>query len=104
MIAESIKKDKELENYFLTYMRLHLEKRDLPGELPDQKEEEEVTDYLKVTYDFNKAVQNLVGKLKEKYNLSDDIGNQKSKTNEVIIEVCDYYLSRYGEKYIRNYK
>ncbi len=104
MVAESIKKDKELENYFLTYMRLHLEKRDLPGELPDQKEEEKVTDYLMVTYDFNKAVENLVGKLKEKYNLPDDIGNQKSKTNEVIIEVCDYYFSRYGEEYIRNYK
>lgn len=103
-MIEKIKNDKELEGYFLNYMRLNLEKRELPDELPDQKDEKKVTHYLKVTYDFNKAVETLMERLAEKYNLPDDLDREQSETNKTIVEVCDFYLSKYGEKYIRNYK
>ena len=103
-MIEKIKKDNELEEYFLNYMRLNLEKRDLPEELPDQKDEKRVTHYLKVTYDFNKAVEALIERLTKKYNLPDDLGQEESMTNNIIVEVCDYYLTKYGEEYIRNYK
>ena len=103
-LIEKIKSDKELEGLFLNYMSLHLQKRDLPDELPDQKDEQKVTEYLKITYDFNKAVEKLINNLKKKYKLPDDIGHENSKINEVLIEVGEHYLSKYGADYIKKYR
>lgn len=89
---------------FLRYMQLHLLKSDLPDGLPDKKDEAKVTHYLKVTYDFNKATEQLLDHLRKRYQLPDDLDQEQSHTNEVVVKVCEYLYRKYGESYIRNYE
>ena len=103
-MVEQIKEDKELENYFLNYIKHHLLKNELPDEMPSQEDEEKVTNYLKITYDFKKSVEELIDRLKSKYQLPEDIGHENSRMNKILVEVCEYYYSKYGENYIKRYQ
>lgn len=94
IMIEKIKKDKSLEPYFLEYIRLTLAIRDKPAEISINADKEIKTEFLKITFDFNEAVENLLQKLNEKYGLSKEIENDESPINKVLIEVCTYYVNR----------
>lgn len=103
-IIEKIKQNKDSHDVFLKYMHLHLLKSDLPENIPEQKDEEKVTHFLKVTYNFNKATEQLMDHLQNRYHLPDDLEDNESHTNEVVVKVCDYLYQKYGESYLRNYE
>jgi len=96
-MIDKIKNDKELEPYFMKYMKLNLAIRKQPKEIPNNADKETTTDFLKVTYDFNKSIEELFQQLHDKYNVSIEIEDDDSPVNKILIEVCEYYYNKYGE-------
>ncbi|MCF8302675.1 MAG: hypothetical protein K9I94_05300 [Bacteroidales bacterium] len=100
-LAEEIKEDQELEPYFLDYIKYNLLSRELPEELPQHASEDEVTRYLKITREFELKISSLLRMLRQKYNIKTHLeGDNQQLINQLLNNVCSYYLDQYGREKI----
>lgn len=97
-VSEEIKEDRELESYFLDYIKFNLLVRELPEALPDKATEEEVTKYLKITRGFELKTSSLLRVLRQKYNITTHLeGENQQLINQLLNNVCNYYIDQYGK-------
>ncbi len=98
-IVDIIRKDTELEVYFIRYMKYNLFFRQSTPPAPDAPEDQ-VTAYLQKSYDMELSLNELLEQLHKKYHLNQKIKDANDLTNQVLIEVCDHYYTFYGEERI----
>ncbi len=92
-----------MESLFLNYMKQHYMQRDLPDSIPQNASDEKTSWYLKRVWDFNYSVDQLLTTLEDKHQIKNDLDDENSYMNQLIIEACEVLLEKYGEDYIRNY-
>jgi hypothetical protein len=91
-----IKRNKELEKYFLSYIKWVTLAEDVP-ENPQECSSLEEFEMNKIfIYNSNKATEDLMSKLCIEYGFSLEIDSCDDPLNQLIGEVCEYYVEKYG--------
>ncbi|MBS2101148.1 hypothetical protein [Carboxylicivirga linearis] len=89
-----IKRNKELEVYFLRYIRTAYYQT-LLGEV-DETDIDDILKQERVLENFKDALNELADILEQKYNLVIDYNTHDCIANKIIIEVSEYYVQKYS--------
>nr|WP_321407875.1 hypothetical protein [uncultured Carboxylicivirga sp.] len=109
-ITSKIQKDKELEQYFLKYLRTYFLKAKFEYYTPSPKTEEEIQLKEKVHDEVYNAFLDILKKLGLKHNILIDNQENFDRAMTIIVDVSDYYLSMFSfdeildmtDKYFKN--
>lgn len=97
-IIEQIKENKEIETYFLNYIKWSYSLKTLPPEPPDIISKKLLEKASNIISNYDKARNELLVELRNKYQT--EIQSNNLNINKIIIEVCEYYEEKYGKSAI----
>ena len=92
-----MKRNKELEKYFLDYLKWTYLFHKIPDKPQMSSKSNEASKFIEITNERDRAIKELFKQLYKQYGLQVQSDSCNDPVNQIIIDVSEYYDKKYGE-------
>ena len=98
--TRAIKRNKELEKYFLDYLKWTYLFQEIPDKPQMSLKSKDFSKFIEITNERDRAIKELFKQLFKQYGLQVQSDSCNDPVNQIIIDVSEYYDKKYGEETI----